>query len=380
MALFPQKINGKLTAILTANTDLPPSKIALAIFDKESDIWSETFWQQWYQKLNSQEIGLRRVTNDQVEIGAVPVETADGWLLIYSHIQNYYAGKRAVFGIEAVLLDKNNPQKIIGRTTESLMTPQETYELEGMVSNVIFPSGAVIKNDQLFIYYGAADNYCALATVYLLELMTEVKKNDLPPLCLQRYHYNPIIAPRSGVDWESRATFNPAAILINDDIHLLYRAMSLSNTSVIGYAKSNDGITICQRDLQPVYSPREDFEIKKNDNGFGGCEDPRITRIGDTIYICYTAYDGQSSPKIALTSISVDDFINHHWRFSKPKIISDPKFDNKDCCLFPELINGKSRRRSLFHYQSKSLGKCQNGCCFSTHKNRKRLAAFLSRS
>jgi len=341
MAMFPKLINGKMAAVLTVNTDLPPSKIALAFFDNEEEIWSPEYWRKWYQNLESHELPLRRVTSDQLEIGAVPVETDDGWLLIYSHIQNYYNGKKAIFGIEAVLLDKDNPQVIIGKTLKPLMVPQENYELEGMVPNVIFPSGAVIKNEKLYIYYGAADTSCALAMTDLKELIVELKKNINPLPKLKRYAGNPIITPRDGVEWESRATFNPASILINDEIHLIYRAMSLSNTSVFGYAKSLDGFSIIERSLEPIYSPREDFEIKKKENSFGGCEDPRITRIGEKIYMFYTAYDGESFPKIAMTSISVSDFVNQRWFFKKPIIISDPIYDNKDCCLLPELVNNQ---------------------------------------
>jgi len=57
--------------------------------------------------------------------------------------------------------------------------------------------------------------------------------------------------------------------------------------------------------------------------------------------MCYTAYNGQSPPRIALTSISVEDFVNHHWNFTKPITISDPQYDNKDCCLFPEQFDGQ---------------------------------------
>ena len=341
MALFPKKINGKYAAILTANTDLPPSRNAIAYFDNIKDLWDQNFWQKWYQDLTKNEINFRRITSDHTEIGAVPVETDEGWLLIYSHIQNYFNGSFGTFGIEAILLDKENPQKIIGRTDNPILVPQETYELEGMVPNIVFPSGALVQNDELFIYYGAADNYVALATTNLNDLLINLKNNRHTSPKLQRFNKNPIITPQDNNNWESRATFNPAAILINEKVHLIYRAMSKDNTSVFGYAHSLDGFNIDFKSKVPIYLPREKFEIKQKPDGFGGCEDPRITRIGDLIYICYTAYDGQTPPKIALTSISINDFTAQKWNFKKPIIISDPKTDNKDGCLFPELIKGQ---------------------------------------
>jgi len=340
MALFPKKINGKYVAILTANTDLPPSRTALAFFEKETDLWSEEYWHTWYQNLISNEINFRRITTDHTEIGAVPIETTSGWLLIYSHIENYFNGSYGTFGIEAVLLDKTNPRSIIGRTVTPLLVPQENYELEGMVANVVFPSGVLIKDDQLLIYYGSADNYVCLSSVSLDELIATLihHRHSVPKLI--RFSGNPIITPRSGVDWESRATFNPAAILIDSTIYIVYRAMSLDNTSVLGLAQSQDGITITNRESNPICLPEHHFETKKNTNSFSGCEDPRLTQIGDKIYMCYTAYDGTNPPSIALTSILVKDFVSKHWNFQTPIIISDPRVDNKDGCLFPEKING----------------------------------------
>lgn len=341
MALFPKKINGQFVAILSANTDLPPSKTALAFFDKESDIWSSEFWEKWYKNLNKNELIFRRITSDHTEIGAVPIYTEFGWVLIYSYNQNYFNGSFGTFGIEAVLLDRDDPRTILGRTSRPLMVPQETYELEGMVSHIVFPSGAIIKDDEIFIYYGAADNYVALATVKTKELLIEMLRQVNVAPKLKRNSGNPIIIPEPLHDWESRATFNPAAVLIDDTVHIVYRAMSMNNTSVFGYAKSLDGLTIFSKSSQPIYVPRSDFETNPDPNGFGGCEDPRITRIGDDLYICYTAYDGHNPPKIALTSISVTNFVLNKWDFKKPIVISDPSFDNKDGCLFPDTFDGK---------------------------------------
>lgn len=341
MALFPEKINGQFVAILTADTDLPPSKTALAFFNSESDIWSHDYWQNWYKNIDKVDLKIQRISTDHTEIGAVPVKTTEGWLIIYSHIINYFNGSFGTFGIESLLLDLDNPQKIIGRTSGPIMVPQETYELNGMVSHIVFPSGAIVRNDQLFIYYGAADNYVALASTPLSDLLAELKnnKNSFPKL--KRYESNPIISPIVDHSWESRATFNPAAVLINDTVHIIYRAMSANNISVFGYAQSLDGLSISSRLPNPIYTPRTEFETNLTIGGFAGCEDPRITQIGDQLYICYTAYDGKTPPKIALTSISVNDFINQNWNFTLPKIISDPSYDNKDGCLFPEKINGK---------------------------------------
>ena len=67
--------------------------------------------------------------------------------------------------------------------------------------------------------------------------------------------------------------------------------MSNDDTSTFGYAESDDGFTIKERSDKPIYVPRESFEMKSHP-GNSGCEDPRLTKIGDVIYMCYTAYDG----------------------------------------------------------------------------------------
>src|SRR5258708_21429999 len=117
--------------------------------------------------------------------------------------------------------------------------------------------------------------------------------------------------------------------------------MSEDNTSVIGYASSVDGVHIGKRLPEPIYVPREDFERKKVPGGNSGCEDPRVTKIGDTIYMLYTAFDGNGPPRVAFTSILDKDFRDHNWNWKKPVLISPPNMDDKDAALFPKKIGGK---------------------------------------
>ncbi|MDD2225245.1 MAG: hypothetical protein PHP97_03725 [Candidatus Shapirobacteria bacterium] len=341
MTLFPRKIDGKFVAVLAVNTDRPPARIGLITFEKENDIWNSDYWRKWFWGLEKNTIRLERVNSDLVEIGAVPIETKDGWVLIYCHIENYFAINKAAFGIEAVLLDINNPLKILGQTITPFMLPQEDFELSGIAPNIIFPSGAVLEYGQVYIYYGAADNYCAVATINLAELMTDLKKNGILIPQLKRYEKNPIIQPRPEVNWEAKATFNPGAVEINGKIFIIYRAVSKDNTSSFGLAITTDGFNLDWRSDEPIYTPKEYFEVKDGEDNFSGCEDPRITRIGDRIYVCYTAFNSKGPPKVAFTSILVSDFLKRNWNWKKSVIISDEGKDNKDACLFPERIGNK---------------------------------------
>lgn len=339
MALFPERINGKIWAVLTANTDLPPAKIALASFDQEEEIWSENFWQKWYQKLDKHTLALAREPSDQVEVGAPPLKTKNGWLLVYSRIRNYNS-PNPFFSAEAVLLDLKDPTKIIARTEHPILTPEEYYEKIGLVPNVVFPSGALIKKNELYLYYGAADTTCALVQIEMSSLTSQMLEKEKRTIKLTRSEENPIIVP-SEKTWESKAVFNPAALSLQGKTHILYRAMSEDNTSVIGYATSPDGIHIDYRSLEPIYTPRESFEQKLQPGGNSGCEDPRLTKIGDKIYMCYTASDGKNPPRVALTWIKAEDFLARRWQWAKPVLISPPGMDDKNTFIFPEKIKGK---------------------------------------
>ena len=160
---------------------------------------------------------------------------------------------------------------------------------------------------------------------------------------LKRYDGNPILEPILSNTWESRMVFNCAAINEGGKTHIIYRARGVDgHVSRFGYAGTKDGFHIDERLSDPIFvgDPTNDFECF-------GCEDPRITRIGDRIYMCYTAFGmvpgitrQEKSIQIGMTSISVDDFLNHRWNWEK-RWFPFPRVDDKNACLFPEKINGK---------------------------------------
>src|SRR3989344_6338759 len=279
MALFPERINGKMTVIFSAYTDSGAARMAIAQFDKKEGLWSPDFWNKWHTELGEHAINLRRTDYDQVEVGAAPIKTKYGWLLIYSHIQYYFGSFNYLprnFGVEAVLLDLNDPRKIIARTKGPILVPEEPYELSGYVQNVTFPSCAFVDGDNLVIYYGAADTSSCIARVNLDDLVKTMSPETEKDWHLARGPHNPILVPDEKHPWESKAVFNPGALEFSGKIHLLYRALSDDNTSVIGYATSSDGLSIDERLSEPVYVPRESVEMKKITGGNSGCEDPRL--------------------------------------------------------------------------------------------------------
>jgi predicted GH43/DUF377 family glycosyl hydrolase len=194
-------------------------------------------------------------------------------------------------------------------------------------------------------------------------MMEEKRKSSC---VLDRFEGNPILEPRPEHWWESKAVFNPSAIYEGGRVHVIYRAIGDSDISVFGYASGVDGFYIDERLPEPIYVPREPFEgsgllssmpsyhqrtyVPTEDEsyesyvsggGWGGCEDPRLTRIEDRVFMTYVAFDGYSSPRVALTSIHIDDFLNKNWQWKKPVLISLPGVIDKNACILPEKINSK---------------------------------------
>jgi len=171
---------------------------------------------------------------------------------------------------------------------------------------------------------------------------------------LERHKSNPIIEPREGNYWEMKATFNPGAVYADRRVHLLYRAIGGDDVSVLGYAASDDGVSFKDRSDEPAFrpftirstTPKEDQKMLSpayfSGGGWnGGCEDPRLTLIDDTIYLTYTAFDGWGSIRMALSSIGVEDFLKKNWKWKHPAMISPPGEIHKNWVLFPEKIHGK---------------------------------------
>jgi predicted GH43/DUF377 family glycosyl hydrolase len=98
----------------------------------------------------------------KIGAGPPPLKTKAGWLLIY-----HGKDSDAVYRAGAAILDLNDPSKVLGRTKKPILEPVEPYEKNGDVNNVVFPTGICVLDETLFVYYGAADKVCCLATTEL---------------------------------------------------------------------------------------------------------------------------------------------------------------------------------------------------------------------
>ena len=114
----------------------------------------------------------------KIGAGPVPIETPDGWLMIYHAVMDTCNG--FVYSLGAALLDLEEPWRVLYRTNRHLLTPDAEYEVSGHVPNVVFPVAALHDQptDRLAIYYGAADTCTALAFAKLKQLVEFTKDNS----------------------------------------------------------------------------------------------------------------------------------------------------------------------------------------------------------
>lgn len=289
----------------------------------------------------------------------VPMHAMDarhGILLIYTA-----KNRQGILSVGAALFDPKHPETVLWRSDSPLWTAPSSWY--GKTVSIL--GGARIG--KYFYGYFQRENEDVETfpmsmlwetyvppkrTVKKVATATKPKLRSVAPHRLVRHHENPILSPRMEHPWEALSAFNAAAICLDDRIHLLYRAQGHDGISVLGYAGSDDGTTIAERSTRPVFVPTNPFDYRKKDTppfsfpylsggGWGGCEDPRITRIGEKLHMTYIAFNGTHPPGVALTNISVKDFLKKRWDWSAPKLISRPGTMQKNWVIFPEKIRGK---------------------------------------
>ncbi len=175
MVLFPEKINGKFMRLER------PFPVYSRISPEAFDIWSACSPDCRYWGENRLLLGAEQVPycNSKIGPAAPPVKTPKGWLTTIHAVrkvdQPLYAWhpnwKKIYYG-GLMLLDLEDPTKIIGLSKRPLLVPETDYELTGMRGSVIFPGGIILEDSgEVKIYYGAADTVECLATADLGDLL-----------------------------------------------------------------------------------------------------------------------------------------------------------------------------------------------------------------
>lgn len=168
---------------------------------------------------------------------------------------------------------------------------------------------------------------------------------------LARSAYNPILAPGT-TPWTAEAVMNPAAIVLNDRVHLVYRAVGMDGVSRLGYASSRDGITFDERLPYPVYIAEDSRTVPASrrryspvmypsGGSWGGCEDPRMVIIDGRVYVTFNMFEDWAL-RVGCVSLSEEDFLAKHFHaWDGPYILSPAGGRHKNWVLFPEKIGGK---------------------------------------
>ena len=106
---------------------------------------------------------------NKIGLSAPPMETAEGWLILYHGVRTTVSG--SIYRLGLALLELDDPTKVIRRSEEWIFGPKARYERDGDVDDVVFPCGWIRKGETVFMYYGAADSCIAVATANLNDLL-----------------------------------------------------------------------------------------------------------------------------------------------------------------------------------------------------------------
>ena len=161
VVLFPEKVNGQYVAFTR-----PVSKNIAKL-----NMWLAYSPDLMHWGGHKFLIGVRPGMWDGGRIGAstVPIKTPRGWLEIY-----HGATADDVYCLGALLLDLDDPSRVIARSSEPIIKPEAPYEVEGFLGNVIFSCGAIDDGDRLIVYYGSADHVMAAAEFSISEILASM--------------------------------------------------------------------------------------------------------------------------------------------------------------------------------------------------------------
>ncbi len=168
VVFFPRRIDGNLVFLHRIRPG-----IQLVSVKNLKDLTPE-FWENYFNNFE-EHIVMDPIHDHEINYiggGCPPVETEHGWLLIYHGVHETDQG--LIYSACAALLDLKDPSKEIARLPYPLFAPEYEWETNGDVNNVVFPTGTALFGETLFIYYGAADERIACASVNLNKLLEEI--------------------------------------------------------------------------------------------------------------------------------------------------------------------------------------------------------------
>ena len=167
--IFPERVNGKYVKISRAM-----DKCGKGYKNPNPAMWI-SFSDDLLEWPREEELlyqGKEPWEDAKVGGSCPPIKTKDGWLFIYHGVSS----KDKNYRVGAMLLDLNDPRKILSKTKDFIMEPEFHFETDGFYSGCVFPTGIVRKGEDLLIYYGAGDQCICLATVNEKEFIKFLKE------------------------------------------------------------------------------------------------------------------------------------------------------------------------------------------------------------
>ena len=173
--MFPRKIDGRF-AMLSRPSDTGHTAFGDIFYSESPDL---CFWGKHRHVMAPAAFEQSAWQCMKIGAGPIPIETSEGWLLIYHGVLRSCNGYVYAFG--SALLDLEQPWKVIARSGPYLISPREPYECMGDVPNVTFPCAALHDSEtgRIAVYYGCADSVTGLAFGYIDEIVEFTKKNSI---------------------------------------------------------------------------------------------------------------------------------------------------------------------------------------------------------
>ncbi len=179
--LFPEKVNGNYLRMDRPNRsrhDNGTTSGSTIWLSKSNDLIN---WEPVAPLID----GRFHYWDEFIGSGPAPVKTRKGWLHIYHGVAGHF-GSSNIYQAGVMLLDLNDPTKVLSRSWCNILEPREIYELAGQVPNVVFPSGMIVMeydaegfalpDSEVYVYYGAADTCVGLAVTTISELLEQTNQ------------------------------------------------------------------------------------------------------------------------------------------------------------------------------------------------------------
>lgn len=164
--LFPEKVGGKFVML-----HRPKDWVGASYGVSEPSIWikfSDDLL-AWEDKPSTLLLtGRPNSWEEKIGGSTPPILTDEGWLMLYHGVAD---GGLAQYSVGALLLKADDPTVVLSRTPEPILEPELPYETQGFYNGCVFPTGNVVVDGTLYVYYGAADKHVGVATCKLDELL-----------------------------------------------------------------------------------------------------------------------------------------------------------------------------------------------------------------